>query len=84
MVPLTYAQTMREIEELVATIVPPGHMITHLDVVVATRSIDNPRNGGFQRFPAPGADPLMSMGVMLATLDELRVRLNPNLDVGRR
>jgi hypothetical protein len=75
---------MRQIEELVGTLLPEGHMIYHLDVCVATRRIDNPSNGAFRRFPGVGTDPLLSGGVLMFLLDELRVRMNPNLDLRRR
>lgn len=70
---------MAKIEELLTVLVPDGEYITHVDVIVATRSMTDSRRGSYQRFPAPGADPLMSLGALLASLDELRVRLNPNL-----
>lgn len=80
----TYAQTMNRVEELVATLVDDGQVITHLDVCITTRSLTDTTKGDFRRFPAPGADPLMSLAVLLALLDELRVRLNPNLPDQRR
>ena len=83
MVAPSYEHTMRQIEKLVETLLPEGQMLYHLDVVVATRSVTDATQGDFRRFPAPGADPLLSMGALLATLDELRVRLNPNLDLRR-
>jgi hypothetical protein len=74
-----YARTMRQIEELVATLLPAGMSLYHLDLVVAVRHLDSPGNGHFQRLPMPGSDPLTSLGALVATTDELRVQLNPRL-----
>lgn len=75
----TYEATMREIEDLVARLLPPGASLYHLDIVLAVRLLDDPRNGHYQRFPMPGSDPLTSLGALVATTDELRVALNPRL-----
>jgi hypothetical protein len=77
----TYERTMNQVEELVATLVDDGQVITHLDVCVTTRSVTDTTKGDFRRFPAPGADPLMSTALLLVLLDELRVRLNPNINL---
>lgn len=77
----TYAATMRQIEDLVKTLLPPGQYLYHLDVVVASRSATDTTKGSYQRFPAVGSDPLLSVGALTVTLDELRVSLNPGLDL---
>lgn len=79
----TYDTTMRQIEDLARTLLPEGQILYHLDLVVAVRSVADPTHGSYQRFPAPGSDPLLSAGALLATLDELRVSLNPRLDLRR-
>lgn len=79
----TYEQVMAQIENLVASLLPGQH-VYHLDLLVATRSLDDPSHGDFRRLPAPGSDPLMSGALMLFLLDELRVRMNPRLDLRDR
>ena len=78
----TYAAVMHQIEELVRDhLLPSGVYLYHLDLVLAVRSTTDTTKGNFQRLPMPGSDPLLSAGALLATLDELRVELNPRLDL---
>lgn len=70
------ARRAQDVDDAIRALVPPDEYVTHYDLVVSTRAVDDPSKIRSHRYAMVGADPEVSLGKMLAAVDRLRLRLS--------
>ena len=76
--PTTDPQALLKLEDDLCALIPEDEVIVHFDVLVETRCGPDARRIRYRRLSPPGSDPLLSLGLMQASLNRLSLRLGLN------